>query len=292
MTECLDYFEKEEDIIPFCKKQLEICGVEYFDYYLMHAQSRGNYDHFKKCHAYETAFKLKEMGLVKHVGLSFHDSPEFLDKILNEYPDVEVVQIQFNYLDYDNPNVQSKGVYDVCRKHNKPILVMEPVKGGTLANLPLDAKKIVDSLNVSPASLAIRYAASFEGMIRVLSGMSSLEQMKDNISFMKEFKKIDKNEEKVISKVVEKLKDTNSIPCTGCAYCTNNCPIGVPIPEIFKLYNSKKLYNNWGVKEKYEELIKSKCDPKDCLHCGACESACPQKLEIRELLEKVSKEFE
>lgn len=186
----MPYFNKQEDIRPFFESQLEACGVEYFDFYLMHAQSKDIFAHFKKCHAYETALELKEEGKIRHFGISFHDKAEVLEKILKEYPQIEVVQIQFNYVDYEDPAVESRKCYEVCRKYNKPAIIMEPVKGGNLVNLPEDAKKILDDLHGgSTASYAVRFAASFEGVMMVLSGMSNLEQMKDNLSYMKEFEK-------------------------------------------------------------------------------------------------------
>ena len=170
------YFQKEEDIRPFFQKQLEWCGVDYFDFYLMHAQGLTNYDKFKRCRAYETAFELKKEGRIRHVGISFHDKADVLDRILTEYPQIEIVQIQFNYLDYDDASVESRKVYEVARKHHKPLLVMEPVKGGSLVNLPADARKVFDDLNReegtshSSASYAIRFAAGFDGIRMVLSG--------------------------------------------------------------------------------------------------------------------------
>lgn len=182
----MQYFNKQEDIRPFFESQLETCGVEYFDFYLMHAQSKDIFAHFKKCNAYETALELKAEGKIKHFGISFHDRAEVLEEILEEYPQIEVVQIQFNYLDYDDPAVQSRKCYEVCRKFDKPVIIMEPVKGGNLVNLPEDAKKILDDLNGgSTASYAVRFAAGFEGVMMVLSGMSNLEQMQDNLSYMK-----------------------------------------------------------------------------------------------------------
>ena len=189
------YFKAQADIRPFFQSQLEACGVDYFDFYLMHSQGTTNYQHFKDCRAYETAFELKAEGKVRHVGISFHDRAEVLDQILTEYPQVEVVQIQFNYLDYDDIAVQSRKCYEVCRKHDKPVLVMEPVKGGSLVNLPDDAKKIFDDLHGgSPASYAIRFAAGFPGMMIVLSGMSNLQQMEDNLAFMRDFKPLNETE--------------------------------------------------------------------------------------------------
>lgn len=186
----MPYFNKQEDIRPFFESQLEACGVEYFDFYLMHAQSKDIFAHFKKCHAYETALELKEEGKIRHFGISFHDKAEVLEEILKEYPQIEVVQIQFNYVDYEDPAVESRKCYEVCRKYNKLAIIMEPVKGGNLVNLPEDARKILDDLHGgSTASYAVRFAASFEGVMMVLSGMSNLEQMKDNLSYMKEFEK-------------------------------------------------------------------------------------------------------
>lgn len=186
----MPYFNKKEDIRPFFESQLEACGVEYFDFYLMHAQSKDIFAHFKKCHEYETALELKEEGKIRHFGISFHDKAEVLEEILKEYPQIEVVQIHFNYVDYEDPAVESRKCYEVCRKYNKPAIIMEPVKGGNLVNLPEDARKILDDLHGgSTASYAVRFAASFEGVMMVLSGMSNLEQMKDNLSYMKEFEK-------------------------------------------------------------------------------------------------------
>ena len=231
----------------------------------MHAQGAGNYAHFKECHAYETAFELKKEGKVRHVGISFHDKPEVLEQILTEYPEVEVVQIQFNYVDYDDPAVQSRACYEVCRKHNKPVIVMEPVKGGNLVNLPEDAKAVLDELyGGSPASYAIRFAAGFPGMMMVLSGMSSMEQMNENL-----------------------------IPCTACRYCIDGCPKHISIPDLFAIMNTKQIYHDWNA-DYYYNVVHTAPGRKasDCLKCGKCEKVCPQHLQIRNLLEDVAKEFE
>lgn len=288
------YFKTEADIRPFFESQLEYCGVEYFDFYLMHAQCADNYEHFKKCRAYETALELKKEGKIRHLGISFHDTAEFLDGILNEYPEVEVVQIQFNYLDYDDPAVQSKKVYDVCRKHAKPVIVMEPVKGGHLVNLPDSAKEVFDHLKGgSPASYAVRFTAGFEGVFMVLSGMSNLEQLRDNVSYMRDFKPLDTEEMDAVEKVHNIFRGINHIPCTACRYCVEGCPKNISIPDLFALMNTRKTYNDWNADFYYNEVYaKNNGKASDCIKCGKCEKICPQHLTIRDLLVNVANEFE
>lgn len=288
------FFKKQEDIIPFFEEQLERCGVDYFDFYLMHAQGADNFEFFKKCRAYETALELKTQGKIRHMGISFHDKAEVLDRILTEYPQVEVVQIQFNYVDYDDPAVESRKCYEVCRKHGKPVIVMEPVKGGNLVNLPKIAKDVFDGLNGgSPASYAIRFAAGFEGMMMVLSGMSNMEQMEDNISYMKDFKPLDEKELAAVKKVQEILQNMNLIPCTACRYCQDGCPQHIYIPDLFAVMNTKQIYHDWNADYYYDVVHTSEGrKASDCIKCGKCEKACPQHLPIRSLLENVAKEFE
>ena len=288
------YFKTETDIRPFFESQLEACGVYYFDFYLMHAQNADNFKKFKACRAYETAFALKAEGRIRHVGLSFHDRAEVLDQILTEYPQIEVVQIQFNYLDYDDIAVQSRKCYEVCRKHGKPVLVMEPVKGGSLVNLPEEAKKVLDDLHGgSPASYAIRFAAGFPGMMMVLSGMSDLEQMKDNLSYMRDFKPLNETELAAVNKVQEIFHKMNMIPCTACRYCVEGCPKQISIPDLFAIMNIKQLHHDWNADYYYEEVHTAPGRrASDCLKCGKCEKICPQHLPIRKLLEEVAKEFD
>lgn len=288
------YFKTEADIRPFFESQLEACGVDYFDFYLMHAQNADNFKKFKACRAYETAFALKAEGRIRHVGLSFHDRAEVLDQILTEYPQIEVVQIQFNYLDYDDIAVQSRKCYEVCRKHGKPVLVMEPVKGGSLVNLPEEAKKVLDDLHGgSPASYAIRFAAGFPGMMMVLSGMSDLEQMKDNLSYMRDFKPLNETELAAVKKVQEIFHKMNMIPCTACRYCVEGCPKQISIPDLFAIMNIKQLHHDWNADYYYEEVHTAPGRrASDCLKCGKCEKICPQHLPIRKLLEEIAKEFD
>ena len=290
----ISFFKKQEDIRPFFESQLEACGVEYFDFYLMHAQSKEIFAHFKKCHAYETALELKKEGKIRHFGISFHDRAEVLEEILKEYPQIEVVQIQFNYLDYEDPAVQSKKCYEVCRKYNKPIIVMEPVKGGNLVNLPEDAKKVLDDLNGgSAASYAIRFAASFDGMMMVLSGMSNLEQMNDNLSYMKEFKPLDETELKAVKDVADIFHSKHMIPCTACRYCIDGCPKKISIPDLFACLNAKTVFHDGNADYYYNNVHTARNGKaSECVKCGKCEKVCPQHLKIRELLEDVAKEFE
>ncbi len=285
------YFNSEEDIVPFFRSQLELCGVEYFDFYLMHAQNANNFKKFKACRAYETAFELKRQGLIRHVGLSFHDSADVLDMILNEYPEVEAVQIQFNYVDYDDPQVQSKLCYDVCVKHGKPCIIMEPVKGGSLANLPEEAASVLKALGGgSCPSYAVRFAASFPNVMMVLSGMSDMSQMEDNLSSMSDFTPIDEKEMNAIKEVVTVLRNRKIIPCTGCRYCVeqNSCPMNIRIPDIFEVRNRYDNFKSWLSLMRYNRELTAEPfgKPSDCIKCGMCEEACPQHLEIRRLLEE------
>ena len=302
-------FENEEDIRPLFEDQLKVLGVDYVDFYLMHALDKGNYDKYQRTHAWEIAQELKAEGKIKHVGFSFHDDAEFLEQILNDHPEVEVVQIQFNYYDFDSPSVQSGALYEICEKYDKPVLVMEPVRGGGLAKLIPAAQEVLDELCEgeendaeqadgedvklpTAASYALRFAASFPQVCMVLSGMGSMDMIEDNIDTFTDFCPIDEEELEALNKVKKMIKVPGLISCTACHYCTAGCPQNIRIPDLFQNYNNEKLFPSWNSTMYYEINTRDSGKASDCIKCGKCEKACPQKLPIRELLEKVAAEFE
>lgn len=289
-----NHFEKQEDIRPLFESQLAICGVDYFDFYLMHAQDRELFEKYKKCRAYETALQLKEEGKIKHFGISFHDNAATLEQILTAYPQIEVVQLQLNYVDFDDPSVQSRKCLEVCRRYGKPVIVMEPVKGGSLVNLPEEAQRVFDRQGGgSNASYAIRFAASQQGVAMVLSGMGDMQMIEDNCGYMKDFRPLDAQEQAAVDAVCEIFRQLGTVPCTACRYCAGVCPQGIAIAEFFACLNARKLFQNWNSKFYYEQAqLSSGKSAKDCVGCGACEEICPQHLQIRQLLQQVSVEFD
>ena len=281
------------------KKQLftslERTGAGYFDYYLLHAIGRGNIDTYNEYHIWDFVKEQKEAGLIKHWGFSFHADPELLDELLTEHPDVEFIQLQINYADWDNEQVQSRRCWEVARKHGVSVTVMEPVKGGALANPIPAVQEIFKAANpdVSPASWAIRYVASLEGIITVLSGMSNVAQMEDNLSYMRDFRPYTEEEYAVIEKVKEAMAAVPTIPCTACHYCTDGCPMNIPIPDIFSVKNQQTVYNTGdGAKRNYGFATRDKGKASDCIQCGQCEAACPQGLPIIELLQECAASLE
>ena len=282
-----------EDRDRVFNEQKRRTGLEYFDYYWLHAVSKDNLETFNKWDCWNFIKQKKENGEIKHIGFSFHDSAEVLDEILNNHPEIEYVQLQLNYLDWLSDSVQSKKCYEVCVKHNKPVIVMEPVRGGKLVKLPDAAQKLFTEANpnMSNASWAIRFAASLPNVYMVLSGMTTIDQMKDNLSYMEELKPLTENEHNICLKVAEIINKYMIIPCTGCSYCTAKCPQGIAIPQYFALYNKDKQDNTKSIDE-YEKIKNGSTPLADCLDCGECESICPQHLHIRDYFKQVKTYYE
>lgn len=268
---------------------LERTGAGYFDFYLLHCLNNSNRGIHEDYGTWEFLRELKQKGLVRHYGFSFHDTAEVLDEILTAHPEAEFVQLQINYVDWESEKIQSRLCYEVARKHNKPVIIMEPVKGGALATLPDDCAKIFREINpdLSVASWAVRYAASLDGIITVLSGMSNLEQMNDNLSYMENLKKLDEAEREAVARVAERLEKIPQIPCTSCKYCIKGCPQEIPINSIFRALNFYDKYNNLdSAKRQYNEAVKGKAGAGACIGCGQCESICPQHIEIIDNLKR------
>ncbi len=268
---------------------LERTGAGYFDYYLLHALMENNYARYDKLHLWDFVNEQKEKGLIKHVGFSFHSGPQLLEKLLQEHPEVDFVQLQINYADWENQSVTSRANYEVARKYGKSIVIMEPVKGGALAEPPAEVQKLFKEYqpDMSYASWAIRFAASLDGILTVLSGMSDTQQMADNLSYMKDFKPLNEEEQKIIQEAQRILGKSATIPCTACRYCVEGCPKKIPIPEIFSAMN--KRLGSGQLSEASEDYLKAtegKGKASECIACGQCERACPQHLEITKHLKE------
>lgn len=287
------YLKTKEDRDRIFEEQRQKTGVDYFDYYLIHAIDQELYSIYNEMDCFNWLIEKKKQGFVKHIGFSYHDSAEFLDQVLTEHPEMEFVQLQMNYLDWESAEVQSRKCYEEASKHGKPVIVMEPVKGGTLADVPAEVRESFAAYHpdLSVPSWAIRFVASLDNVAMVLSGMSNMEQLMDNISYMKEFVPMNAEETELVHKAAEMIKDSIAIPCTGCSYCTEGCPMQIAIPDLFRVYNKSKRGEITDVEanEEYRQLTESGGKAKECLACGQCQVACPQHLEIINYLKDVAK---
>ncbi len=284
-----------EEMETIFQTSLDRAGLSYYDFYLLHAMDKTKVQKADELKAWDFMKQLKTQGRAKHIGFSFHDSAEVLDEILSAHPEMEFVQLQINYADWEDENVQSRKCYETARKHNVPVIIMEPVKGGSLATMPPQIQELFKAAEpeMSVPSWAVRYCASLEGVITVLSGMSNEAQLDDNVSYMEHFQPLTGEERETVGKAVEILRTLPTIPCTKCKYCVDGCPQKINIPEIFAAKNQYTLYNNIdGAKRSYENAVKEGGKASDCIQCGACEAHCPQHIEIIEMLKKAAADFE
>lgn len=296
------FLKNEGDQERIFEEQLEKCGVEYFDYYLLHNLNTSYYEAVKRFDSFAFVQKKKEEGKIRHMGFSFHDTPELLDEILTAHPETEFVQLQINYMDWESQSIQSRRCWEVARKHGKPVVVMEPVKGGMLAALPEKAEQLLKEHQPerSLPSWAIRFAAGLEGVMMVLSGMSGMEQLLDNTGYMQNFEPLSGDEQALLQQVVQSINETIAIPCTACEYCVKGCPKNIAIPKYFSMYNMdnrEKLRtgdpNRWTINELYYvNMAKTFGKASDCIGCRKCEQSCPQHIEITKWLRKVADVFE
>ena len=286
-----------EKLDAYFAEQLEKCGVDYFDYYLLHSLDAGSYETVQRLDAFGWGMKEKAAGRIKRLGFSFHDKAEVLDRILTDHPEAEFVQLQINYLDWEDERVQSRKCYETVRRHGKEVVIMEPVKGGKLANLPEEAAALLRQAHPdwSPASWAVRFAASLEGVLVVLSGMSNQEQMEDNSAYMQDFQPLNAQETGLLEQAAKILSALPAIPCTACRYCVDGCPVSIPIPEYFALYNEDQLNLREGRpvdRGAYQKLAANGALASACVGCKQCEHACPQHLNVTGWLERVAKTYE
>jgi uncharacterized protein len=290
-------FKDSEDFERIFNEQLTNCGVDFFDFYLLHNMGSNVYEKCCKYGAFDFVLKKKAEGKIKVVGMSFHDTPELLEEILSKYADgLDFLQLQINYMDWEQPNVQSRRCLEIANKYNKPVIVMEPCKGGTLVNVPKEAEKLMKDYNpaASTASWALRFAASQKGVFRVLSGMNSMEQVEDNTSFMVDFMPLNEEENAIIEKVTKIINENTAVQCTACEYCTHGCPKDIAIPNYFALYNSVMRTTGSFSSQMvyYNNIAINHGKASECIGCKQCEGACPQHLPITQYLEDVVEKFE
>lgn len=289
-------FETKEQVAEVFNESLRRCGVDYFDFYLIHAINRKLYEDYTKFGCFEYCQKQKEAGKIRNLGFSFHDDPVLLEQVLKEHPEIDFVQLQLNYLDWDSGVIQARKNYEVARKYNKPIVVMEPIKGGNLAVLPPHIEKIFKDHHpkASMASWALRYVGSLNGVMTILSGMSTPEQMMDNLDTMKNFEPINDQEASLISQITQEYLALKTIDCTACRYCVAGCPKNILIPDLFAAYNDQMAYGKTSRPKTFyqEHTTDGHGKASDCISCRKCEQVCPQHLPIVDLLKEVAHTFE
>ena len=286
----------KEDAINQYETSLKQTGAGYIDFYLLHNLGDARTLPFEEYDLWNYFLNEKAKGKIKHLGFSFHSTPEQLEEILKKHPEAEFVQLQNNYADWESHSIKSRECYEMARKYNKPVIIMEPVKGGMLANPPESVAKVLKDAepNSSYASWAIKFAASLDGVITVLSGMSNIEQMRDNLNFMKDFKKLSDDEQKIIIKAREELNKIPIIPCTSCNYCAKVCPKNIGISVSFNAMNLLTLYKDKVAAKNHIKFFvvgQGHKTADECIQCGACEKACPQHIKIRDELKKVASEL-
>ena len=288
------FFHTPEEREAIFRKQLEKTGAEYFDYYLLHGLDAEMYEKHERLNSFAWLQEKKDLGLVRHIGFSFHDTAEMLDKVLREHPETEFVQLQLNYLDWEDEWIQSRACYETARQHDTPIVVMECNKGGTLATLPEKAAALLREADpqATPVSWAMRFCAGLPGVFMVLSGMSSLSQMEENTAFMQDFKPLTEEENELLQKVAVLIRSGKTVPCTGCNYCGPGCPMNIPIPKYFSLYNNEKMEiegKSWTPNRGlYAKVAETFGKASDCIGCGQCEVICPQHIPVIENLKAVA----
>ena len=287
---------EEADLERIFNEQLERCGVDYFDYYWLHALNRERVEVMDQMDGWGFIARKKAEGKIRHIGFSFHDGSNLLAEILEKHPEAEYVQLQINYLDWDSPAIESRVCYELCEKHGKQVIVMEPVKGGSLARVPEAIDKLFKDYNpeASAASWAIRYCASLPNVLMVLSGMSNMEQMEDNTAYMQDFQPLNDEEQAIIAQATQVIRDSIAIHCTACHYCSEGCPQEIAIPEYFNLYNTMQQFPEQKSNSKlyYDLVAKSHGKASECLECGQCEAQCPQHIDIIDNLKLVADTFE
>lgn len=290
---------EESQLEPIFQEQLERCGVDYFDYYMMHNVSGFSEAGWLNVDSFSFVNKKKEEGKIKHLGLSTHANAEFLDNILTLHPEMEFVLLQINYLDWEDEGIESRKCYEVAMKHNKPVMIMEPFKGGFLSDVPKDAEKMMKSYNndASIVSWAMRFVASLEGVCTILTGASSLEQLQENINEINDFEPLNDEEYEIIAKVSDIINSNITVDCTKCRYCVDSCSESIDIAKLFDLYNKQNLLKEEGWSQPGNAYVNYSKLPgvgiaSDCIKCEACMDECPQQINIPELLKDVAKTFE